>query len=393
MRFSSTSFFERISLSWVIFIGIFARLVPAILLSKVYNYDIDSYWLVSKQVISLHDIYTNHALLNRHPYLPMQMYWLGFARWISIHVGLDFPLVVKLAFIGADTLIIFFIFNALKLNKKIKPELGALLYAINPIAIYITAYHGQFDAVPILFLLLSLIFINRSAPISGFSMGMGILIKSWPVLGYPIVLYFLHGLKQKLIYLVGTTIIPLSGILLYVYIYKANWLVIIKNAINYNHGIGVWGYTYLLRMIGLWLPNLKYYISQYFQISRFVTLGILMIVWLKTIRRQNPFGVVLSTLIAFLAFTHAFSIQYLMWIIPFGIIEVEYKWLWYYILAAFSYCLLVYNTLILNMAITNILAWPSADLAIIIPSGLPTWFVLLGWAFQMIKKTDNGLKT
>lgn len=392
MRFSSTSFFERISLGWIIALGAIVRFVPALLLAKVSDYDIDSYWLVSKQVLAVHDVYTNPALVNRHPYLPMLMYWLGFARWISNHLGLDFPFIVKCAFIGADVLIIVLIFYALKRNGKLNPELGALLYAINPIAIFITAYHGQFDAIPIVFLLLSLIFINRSAGLSGISMGFGILIKSWPVLGFPTILYSLREVKQKIIFVVSAFVIPLSGIFLYVIIYKANWLIVLKNAVSYNHGIGIWGYTYLLRLLALWIPSLKYFISHYFYISRFITLGILAIVWYRTIRRQNPFGVVLTTLIAFLAFTHAFSIQYLIWIIPFGLIEADNKWFWYYNLAAFSYCFLVYNTLILRTAITNILALPFADLAIIIPSGLPCWFVLLGWAFYRIKKTEIGTK-
>jgi hypothetical protein len=124
--------------------------------------------------------------------------------------------------------------------------------------------------------------------------------------------------------------------------------------------------------------------------GRFITLGILIIVWYTTARKEKLTAGLLTILVSFFAFTHAFAIQYLLWLVPVIILNMEYTWLKLYILACFSYMLLAYNTVILHMSITNLLPWPTADLAIIIPASIPIWLVTFAWAISRIK---HGNKT
>ena len=388
MKNSSTSFFH-LPLWSIVLLGLILRIIPAMLLGGRSNYDLDSYALVSQRLLAGEDVYTSIDTSNRHPYLPLQMYWVGLAQWIAQNSGIPFPFVVKWAFIAADVLIIVVIYQWLNKENQYSPTLGASLYAINPIAIYISAYHGQFDSVPILFGLLALMVSSSSPVLSGMWLGLGIWVKSWPVLIAPSILIKLSRWKQRLIFGIMLMIIPIIGIGIYTLLFNADCLQLLIRALGYNHGIGVWGYTYLLRLLSLIFPATKGVISAYFAISRFITLAILTFVFLKVYKKQDTLGVTLTILISFLAFTHAFSIQYLLWVIPFAIIEKDILWLRRYTLAALSYCFLVYNTLILNTNITNLMPLPKADLMIIIPASIPIWLVLLGWSFSRILHSQD----
>jgi hypothetical protein len=113
--------------------------------------------------------------------------------------------------------------------------------------------------------------------------------------------------------------------------------------------------------------------------GRYVTLLALGAIYLWSARKQSPASSLLTVFVGFLACTHAFSIQYLMWIVPLAILSAEHKWLVRYTLAALSYMILAYMTLILDLRITQLLPWPQADLYLIIPAGLPAWLVTVGW--------------
>jgi len=376
--------FNRLPLWSIVLLGLILRIVPAMLLNGQPNYDLDSYALVSQHVLAREDVYASNDTSDRHPYLPLQMYWVGFAQWIAKYSGIPFPFVVKLAFIAADLLIIVVIYQWLNRNKKFSPILGASLYAVNPIAIYISAYHGQFDSVPILFGLLALMTASSSPGLSGVWLGLGVWVKSWPVLIAPSIWITLRRWKARLIFSLFLIIIPILGVEIYKQLFNTDLQQLFTKVLGYNHGIGLWGYTYLLRLLTLVFPSTKDVISTYFYISRFITVAILIFVFLKVVKKQDASGQTLTILISFLAFSHAFSIQYLLWVIPFAIIEKDILWLRRYTLAALSYCFLVYNTVIYNMNISNLMPWSKADLMIVIPASIPAWLVLLSWAIWRI---------
>ena len=153
----------------------------------------------------------------------------------------------------------------------------------------------------------------------------------------------------------------------------------LERALGYNWGLGVWGYTYFFRLISVLQPAATALFEWFIRNGRYVTLLALGLVWLIRARKQLPADGILTTLVAFLAVTHAFSIQYLMWVVPFAILVQDHRWLRRYTLAAFAYMFLVYMTLILTANVTRILPWPQADWYIIIPASIPAWLVTVGW--------------
>jgi len=372
------------SIQMILTIGLFVRLIPAFVLAPQSNYDIESFSLVSSHVLNLEDVYTSTDTLTRHPYLPLQMYWLGACQWVSEKTAIPFPSLVRLLPILADIVIVWLIFSYFRKNQKVDPKYAALMYAVNPIAIYVSAYHGQFDSVPLLFLLLSLIYAGTSVTKSGFWLGMGIWIKSWPVLAFPVIWTSFTSRKDRFKFFLYVLIPVLFGILLYSIWFPAGIISTVNNAISYNHGIGHWGYTFILKMIGTVTGTtlINNYLYLY---SKYVTLLALFLVWFFVARKQAPITAVTTIIVAFFAFTHAFAVQYLVWLVPLAILEMEFKWLRYYTIASFIYMFLIYQTVIVDHTLTNLLPFPLYNQVFINPAEIPVWLVTLAWMISRIK--------
>jgi hypothetical protein len=185
---------------------------------------------------------------------------------------------------------------------------------------------------------------------------------------------------------------PLVGVLFYSSLFDAKFTTVIERAISYNSGIGIWGYTYFFKLLAYLRPAWSDLFGWLTNFGRFITLAGLAAVWWFRARKECPQEGILTILVAFFAISHAFSIQYLSWLIPFAILSAagytrrDLKWLTFYTIAAFLYMFIAYNTLVLQMTITKVLPWPQADLLIIIPAGIPAWIVCIAWTIKRVFK-------
>jgi len=117
------------------------------------------------------------------------MYWMAFSQWISIRFNWSFLKVVRLAPILADSIVSLVLYKNLRSRTTHDQAFNTgFSYALNPISIYVCAYHGQFDAIPALFTLLAFTLAKQSTLFAGSILGFGILNKSWPVLAFPFLL-------------------------------------------------------------------------------------------------------------------------------------------------------------------------------------------------------------
>ena len=365
----------------VVGVALAVRLVPNFLLPMGAGYDIKSYEIVGNLVLSGKDVFASPETANRHPYLPFQMYWMGFAVWLADAMAMPFVKVVRLAPIVADVGIALILFSCLRRSGSLKDALrGGLLYAVNPIPVFVSAYHGQFDAIPAILLLLSVVSVERAPLLAGGWLGLGILNKSWPVLAFPSLFVTARELRDRLRFLGGVILVPLMGVGIYLLCFRGEVWTVLRRALGYNWGIGVWGYTYFFRLLSIVEPRLAAPFAWLAHYGRYLTLGILGLAWLLRARMESPEASTLTILVVFFAVTHAFSIQYLIWVVPFAVLSQDDRWLARYTLGAFSYMLLAYTTLILEMHVDRLLPWPQADWFIIMPAGLPAWLVTVGWA-------------
>ncbi len=372
-----------------------ARLVPAVILRHTGNFDLDSYRVVADLVLKGQDVYTAPAALDRYPYLPLQMYWMAGAAWASQATGWPFGLLVKLAPIGADVGLALLI-RALALARG-DTAAGALQaglsYALHPVAIFVSAYHGQFDAIPLGLTFVAIRYMPAAPAWAGAWLGLAVLDKSWPVLFVPNFLATLRGFRRQVVLLAALAAVPIIGIGVYLGLHGTPALTLIGRAIGYNHGVGIWGYTYFANLLALLAPGQTGPLNWLITYGRYLTLLGLAVVWLRVGRRQDPTAGGLTMMVAFLALSHAFAVQYLVWVIPFAVLEGAGPWLTRFTLAAYAYMLLAYSTLILGMHITQLVPWPLADYALIMPAGLPAWLVCCGWLAERLRlpaRTTNA---
>jgi hypothetical protein len=368
-------------------VALVARLVPALILGQGGGFDIDSFRVVSGLVLRGEDVYLAPAALDRYPYLPLQMYWMAGAAWLASVVPLPFGFLVKLAPISADVGIALAISRLLSAGPDSAGRglKGGLSYALHPVAVFVSAYHGQFDAIPLFLTLLAVLAAAGSAGWAGGWLGLAILDKSWPVLFVPSFLSQLRGSRRRWQFLAALALVPAIGVAVYLAMHGTPIVTLIGRAVSYNHGVGVWGYAYLPRQLWLLVPSLFAPYGWLIAYGRYLTLAALAAVWLGWARRQSLPAGMLTLMVAFLALTHAFSIQYLVWVVPFAVLDDEPRpWLLRYTLAAFAYMLLVYSTLILAPHIQDVFPSPLAD-AVIIWSGLPAWLVCLGWLIARLR--------
>lgn len=149
-------------------------------------------------------------LLNLPPAARLQPYLTKTGLVSVTLMGFDIPppiftLLFKIPGIMADTLIAYMLFKTFK-EKSIKLGLiAATLWYLNPLSVWMSSIHGSFDAVAILFALLSMFLLYRGNPtLSGFALGAGVLTKLYPAFILPIELSWSLKKGGSLKFIAGT---------------------------------------------------------------------------------------------------------------------------------------------------------------------------------------------
>ncbi len=375
MPLTTPTRWRRLSIVLTLLIALFVRLFVNWFLPVGAQFDIESYRIVGAAVLERADVY---SVTYRYPYLPWQMYWSAFALWFSEISGITFLHIVRLLPIIADVAIVAIIWMARPALPAFHQRLqAALLYALNPIAVFVSAYHGQFDALPVLCLIIAALWLSNHPLVSSLALGAGILIKSWPVLGLPVLLCQTPTWRRRIALLTGATLIPLLGVLGYVWFFPADPLRVIRTAISYNSSVGSWGYTYAFR---LWHDLIGNQVAMDWIMTnaRWLTLTALALIWWFRARHESPWAGVLTIIIGLFACTHGFAIQYLLWPVTFALLTQDIVWLRRYTLAAYLYMAGVYTMLILDPTIYHFLPTPFND-HLIIWLGIPAWIICVLW--------------
>ena len=315
-------------------IAIFIRLICLYLFRNVSNYDLESYFKVGELTLKRVNIYPEISNLH-HPYLPFFLYfealavWLGKSKIISV-------MIIKSINILFDLGILYLVY--LLSNKNLQKT---FIYAINPVTILITTLHGQFDVIPIFFILLSIYWINiKKEALSVFSFSFAILTKTWPVLfiipilrkvcvchprenGDPERLDSRLCLRRQVrgndrwgLLTILIMFFPVLFTTLYCVFFKVNPIDIGKTIIYYQGLWGIWGPW-------SWIGKIRIIFQKAATILFLISfLGYSLINTTKSIVKN-----IYLLLIFFFIFTTNFSIQYFAWFIPFLIIILPKKYL------------------------------------------------------------------
>ncbi len=378
-------------LLWLLLIALFVRLLPLLLLPVGARYDIESFRLVATALLHGEDVYTS-AALGRHPYLPLQMYVIGAAWWAALNSRIPFPIWIKLVPVFADiglTALIFVVYRRWGQVGK-TAVIFALLYALNPISLLTSAYHGQFDSVTLLLLGLSWAtwHFGRQINKSALLLGLSILNKTWPIVFLPIVLIRLHDNRKRLQYILVTFALVGVFIAAYLIIFQASPMPMLQWAFLHTGVANFWGLSAFLDVVGTWLTGLAPIADFYFQQRRIwlLLMGLLLLWWT---RKQSALDALLTIILGEFAVTVGLGIQWLLWVVPFALLAGEKRWLTWYSLAALILLFAqLYGIHLYPWAYTF---WEEALGTMLIKmASLPAWIIVVIWLFTRVKNVNTA---
>src|SRR3990170_90505 len=102
---------------WITLIALFARLIPNVILPMGAEYDIESFRIAGSLILQGEDVYASPLAIDRHPYLPLQLYWMAAAVWIADNLNLSYVAVYRLLPIFADLGVALLLFKILRVKE------------------------------------------------------------------------------------------------------------------------------------------------------------------------------------------------------------------------------------------------------------------------------------
>jgi Gpi18-like mannosyltransferase len=307
-------------LALVLLVAALVRLVPILVTDRV-----------TADVLRYHKVATHALDVSWNPYEAPRLYPYP-PVWVVVEAGAlglarqfdwNFAVLVKLPVLLADLGLV-----ALLARMGAARGLGlraAWLFALHPVSLLVTGFHGQFDAVALLCLLLAAFWLEaRRFDLSALALAGGIALKSFPVLLLPFFLLSLAGNRARLRYVALATL-PVLALLLPFALDNAPALR--RELLGYG-GVADFGWIGFVRGVR-WLLTGVLARSEAAHWPTLVPLAkaaflavfalLLALVAARRLRLSLD-AMALIVFLAFLTFYGALSAQYLLWVVPFGVL-------------------------------------------------------------------------
>ncbi|HLW01177.1 MAG TPA: glycosyltransferase 87 family protein [Ktedonobacterales bacterium] len=201
MRIALLRAFRPATSLWMLMLLALALRVVVVALTSGAGYDIMSYAIQAQSVLTHHNIY---AFTDRYPYPPVWVWLVALAQWVANSTGLSFDGLVRFPGMVGDVGIVALLYRR-------KGNLAALFYAANPVAILITAGHGQFDGLVMALVVAAwALWENerRHMAWAALALGGAIALKGYPVLLLPGLLIGAESHQRRAL-LIGLAFTPL----------------------------------------------------------------------------------------------------------------------------------------------------------------------------------------
>lgn len=268
-----------------------------------------------------------HSVLFNHP--PLVGYFLAVLAWLDHQTifqqsGLTFPFFLRLPGIIADFIVVLLVLSVVRKYPELRPPRWALLlFAISPVSIMVTGFHGNTDPILVLFLLVASIMAVDGRPVlCGLFLALSCQVKVIPLLLLP--LFFFFWFERRRVWSFAGSFF-LSAFLFCAEPLLKSPVVFVKNVLAYGSFWGVWGLTYCLRITGL---N-EFQKTSFFNLSASqnaiililkitVVLGILVLAWRRRkLAAPALFATIGYAWMIFFVVSPGVAAQYLVWLAPF----------------------------------------------------------------------------
>jgi hypothetical protein len=313
----------RPSLTQALLVAAGLRLAMFVIAHDVAPYDLVNDFRIAGENVLAHQDPTLNSRPRGWNYLPTYGFLLAGMVAVEESTGLPWLWVARVLPITFDLGVTGLVYL---LARPEKAGLRAFQYACTPIAIFVSAVHGQMEPLCLLFAVGAFVALRRGpAPrvvLAGVLIALAISVKTWPVLFLPALLLALPTWRARLRLLIGAGAVGLLLLLtmpLTVGTPVDKLPRIVAALAGYSPAGGTWGWSAVLYG---YFP----YDAVSFETSTFwavvgrvgsiaALLAFAAAVWWW--RRAGPIVVAGASTSAFLVATAGFGVQYLAWPVPF----------------------------------------------------------------------------
>ena len=266
-----------------------------------------------------HSRYFNHPPLTA--YFLQGIFFLTEQRWCQ-DFGLHFPFLLRLPGIIADFLVVLILLRLNKTGIRI-PTWALALFALSPVSLMVTGFHGNTDPVMLLFLVCAVWMCLRNRPAAaGLFFALGCQIKIVPLLFLPAFFFYWLSQDQTRSFLlsgaVSTCVLWIQPLLNFPTLFA-------KNVLAYGSYWGLWGITYLVRLTGSsQFSRLSFFDLEPAQIIIMTVLKVIVLstaIWIgwkhRHARGRAFIDALAYTWLVFFVFAPGVCAQYLIWLAPF----------------------------------------------------------------------------
>lgn len=247
-------------------------------------------------------------------FLPTMAYVNAGAYRLGALTGVGWQVAGRAAPVAADVALILLVGVLAGTGRR--RRWAAFQYALNPLAIMISAVHGQLEPVAIALAVGALILALRDRPrvyASGLLLGLAIAVNSWPALLIPGLLHALPGWRKRLTALACACAVPLAFLVTGPVLigYPARVLGHDIRALLSPRGvIGDWGWTALIT------GGRQDINPSWARLGMAILVVVLAGSWYLW-RRAHPVDLITAMSLALLVSSDRVDAQYLIWPVPF----------------------------------------------------------------------------
>ena len=298
--------------------------LTAILASDRVVADVQRYRRVGAHVLDVS--WNPYQAARLYPYPPLWVWVEAGSEWLARHSGLSFAVLVKLPVLAAEIGIV-------ALLARWGAERGGAarwapwIYAVHPVAVLVSGFHGQFDSLALLMVLIAVRASERGRhDAAALALAAGIAVKSFPVLAVPVLLLRVTGAAARMRFL-ALAMLPVAVLLLPYLAHDAS--AVVRELLGYG-GVADFGWIGAWRGLrwvseGTLVRGEARFHGPLIPVAKALFLAAYAAVAVRMARRDS-IAAVLAVLVAFESFYGALSAQYLLWVIPLAVLRPD-RWL------------------------------------------------------------------
>jgi len=268
----------------------------------------------------VHDISFNHPPLTA--YFLIGIYKLAHLPFLRENT-ISFPFLLRFPGIVADLVTVWAVFQIAKSAESKIPAWALILFALSPVSLMITGFHGNTDPIMVMVLTVATLAAIRDKPIlCGLFFALSCQIKIIPLLFLPIFFFYWRERRLALKFIVPTA---LTFLILWAQPLFNFPIAFAKNVLSYGSFWGLWGVTYWLRQTG-WSEfsrvTYHHFTPEQALVCTVLKLSIIAIVlsiaWRRRyLGRESLLRSIAYAWVVFFILSPGICAQYLIWLAPF----------------------------------------------------------------------------